>query len=58
MAWPILGCLEITSAKDFSAELSIFASGRIFGQGQKAVTFFAKVSQEWYIATSTAVSPV
>jgi hypothetical protein len=43
----MVGCLEISSANATNPKLFNLTSGRYFGQGQKAATFFAKVSQEW-----------
>jgi hypothetical protein len=38
----ILGCLEISSANGISFN---FGSSTLLGQGQKAATFFTKVSE-------------
>jgi hypothetical protein len=42
----ILGCLEISSANAVSSKLSNLAAGYLFGQGEKAATFFARIPQE------------
>lgn len=47
MAESIWGCFEMSSVNEIN-KLQIFplASHRHFGQGQKAATFFNKISQE------------
>lgn len=46
----MLGCHEISSDKEISPLVFIFAPGKFGGQGQKSVTFVAKISRECSLA--------
>ena len=46
----ILGGLDIASTNEISSLFFNLVMGKFLGQGQKATTFFAKISEEYSLA--------
>lgn len=55
MTVSILGSFEISSANGTNLKHFTLASGRLFGQGQKADTSFTKIPQEWFLGNNTKI---